>query len=224
MAMLCVFGYFQEEITRRRTGGDRPPGLLSDMLDWEIAGEPIPDDALVNCCILLFLAGLDTVAMSLGFVMHHLATNPADRAHVAEVARSGASMGGVVEELLRFHTVPEVGRKVTADVEVGGELLRAGDLVVFPLMSANRDEVWLSGAGAVDLGRGQPAPHLAFGAGPHRCLGSHLARIELDVALTEWHRALPDYQIAPGWDDRSYWGNVHGIYSLPLVIESEVAV
>ncbi|WP_460796911.1 cytochrome P450 [Nocardioides pacificus] len=219
MAMLSVVGYFQEEIERRRREGDRPEGLLSDMLSWEIDGVPAPDDSLVNCCMLLFLAGLDTVAMSLSFMMHHLATHAEDRAHVASIASDGEPMGDVVEELLRYYTVPEVGRKVTQDVEVGGALLKAGDLVLFPLMSANRDEAWLTGADRVDLDRGQVAPHLAFGAGPHRCLGSHLARIELDIALTEWHRAIPDYGLDPAWEPQAYWGNVHGMFALPLVVK-----
>jgi cytochrome P450 len=220
MSIFAVLGYFQEEITRRRQEDDRPEGLLSDMLGWEIDGVAAPDDALVNCCLLLFLAGLDTVAMSLSYVMHHLATHPGDRAQVSEVARRGESMADIVEELLRSCTVPEVGRKVTADVEVGGVTMQSGDLVLFPLMSANRDESWLAGAEHVDLDRGQTAPHIAFGAGPHRCLGSHLARIELDVALTEWHRLIPDYSIADGEVPRAYWGNVHGMFSLPLVVNA----
>ncbi|CAN5503894.1 cytochrome P450 [soil metagenome] len=218
MSIFAVLGYFQDEITRLRTDGDRPEGLLSDMLDWEIDGVAAPDDALVNCCLLLFLAGLDTVAMSLAYVMHHLATHPGDRAQVAEIARSGESMAEVVEELLRHYAVPEIGRKVTVDVEVGGVTMLAGDLVLFPLVSANRDGSWLAGADQVDLDRGQAAAHIAFGAGPHRCLGSHLARIELDVALTEWHRAIPDYALAEGDAPRAYWGNVHGMFGLALVV------
>jgi cytochrome P450 len=224
MAMLSVVGYFQDEIERRRAQGDLPAGLLSDMLSWELEGEPAPDDALVNCCVLLFLAGLDTVAMSLSFMMLHLATNAADRAHVAQIARSGESMADVVEELLRYHTVPEVGRKVTTDIEVGGERMRAGDLVLFPLMSANRDLAWLADADRVNFDRGRVPPHLAFGAGPHRCLGSHLARVELDIALTQWHRLIPDYEVGEGWEGRVYWGNVHGMFGLPLVVSEEVVV
>ena len=160
--------------------------------------------------------------MSLSYVMHHLATHDGDRAKVAEVAQSGESMADVVEELLRHYAVPEIGRKVTVDVEVGGALMKAGDLVLFPLVSANRDESWLPGADAVDLERGQAAPHLAFGAGPHRCLGSHLARIELDVALTEWHRAIPEYSLAESEQTSAYWGNVHGMFGLPLLVTSGV--
>ncbi|WP_313949498.1 cytochrome P450 [Frankia sp. AvcI1] len=186
------------------------------MLDWELDGAPAPDDALVNCSLLLFLAGLDTVAMSLSFAMHHLATHDADRRHVAGLAAAGEPLDGVVEELLRFYAVPEVGRKVKQDIEIGGQQLRAGDLVLFPLVAANRDEALVAGAGTVDLVSRPPAPHLAFGAGPHRCLGSHLARIEMNVALAGWHRVIPAYALGEGTAPQAYWGNVHGIFSLPL--------
>ncbi|MCM3923269.1 cytochrome P450 [Frankia sp. AiPs1] len=214
--IFSVVGYFQAEIARRRESGERGDGLLGAMLGWELDGVPAPDDALVNCCLLLFLAGLDTVAMSLSFAMHHLATHDADRRHVAGLAAAGEPIDDVVEELLRFYAVPEVGRKVKQDIEVGGQQLRAGDLVLFPLVAANRDEALVAGADALDLTTGQAAPHLAFGAGPHRCLGSHLARIEMTVALAGWHRVIPEYALRPDTTPRAYWGNVHGIFALPL--------
>jgi cytochrome P450 len=217
-AMFAVVGYFAEEISRRRNAGTHTDDLLSDMLTWEIDGVPAPDDALINCCVLLFLAGLDTVTSTLAFSWHHLATHAADRAHVAATVARGEATDGIVEELLRYYAVPEVGRKVTRDVELDGHLLRAGDLVVFPLVTANRDGSFLADADRVVLDRAQAAPHLTFGAGPHRCVGSHLARIELNIALVEWHRELPDYVVPEGVEVSSYWGNIHGMYDLPLQV------
>lgn len=214
--IFSVLGYFQSEIARMRESGERGDNLLSQMLEWEIDGVAATDEDLVNCCLLLFLAGLDTVAMSLSYAMYHLATNDADRKHVAETAAAGEPMDDIVEELLRFYAVPEIGRKVAQDIELDGHQLVAGDLVLFPLVSGNRDDALVPGGDHVDFNRGQAAPHLAFGGGPHRCLGSHLARIEMNVALQGWHELIPDYGLAPGETPRAYWGNVHGIFGLRL--------
>lgn len=149
--------------------------------------------------------------------MYHLATHDDDRQRVAALAAAGEPMDDVVEELLRFYAVPELGRKVTQDIEVGGELLKASDLVLFPLVAATRDEVLVAGADHVDLGRGgRSVPHLAFGGGPHRCLGSHLARIEMDVALAAWHAVIPEYTLGAHDGPLAYQGSVHGMFALPL--------
>jgi cytochrome P450 len=203
--IFSVIGYFQAEIARMRESGERGDNLLSQMLDWELDGVPVPDDDLVNCCLLLFLAGLDTVAMSLSYAMYHLATHEADRKHVAAAAAAGEPMDDIVEEMLRFYAVPEIGRKLTQDIEIDGHRLAAGELVLFPLVSGNRDDALVPGADHVDFNRGQPAPHLAFGGGPHRCLGSHLARIEMNIALQGWHEVIPEYSLMPGEAPQAYW-------------------
>jgi cytochrome P450 len=111
---------------------------------------------------------------------------------------------------------------VTRDIELDGHLLKAGDLALFPLVAANRDEALLADGDHVSFDRGQMAPHLAFGAGPHRCIGSHLARIEINVALAEWHKAFGSYGVKPDVPVRAYWGNVHGMFNLPLVMGGDV--
>ncbi|WP_395108018.1 cytochrome P450 [Actinomadura sp. SCN-SB] len=214
--IFSVVGYFQAEIARMRAGGERGENLLSQMMDWELDGVPVPDDDLVNCCLLLFLAGLDTVAMSLSYAMYHLATHDADREHVAAVAAAGGPMDEIVEEMLRFYAVPEIGRKVVQDIELDGHRLEAGDLVLFPLVAGNRDDALVTGADHVNLKRGHTTPHLAFGGGPHRCLGSHLARIEMNIALQGWHEVIPKYSLVPGEVPRAYWTNVHGLFGLRL--------
>ncbi|MFF1732117.1 cytochrome P450 [Streptomyces sp. NPDC058247] len=123
-------------------------------------------------------------------------------------------MSDIVEELLRYYAIPSIARKVTRDVELDGHRLRAGDMVAFPLVSANRDGA--EDAGRVRLDRPRPAVHFAFGADPHRCLGSHLAREELAVALDEWHRRLPEYELRPDAEIVEAWGPVAGLTSLPL--------
>jgi cytochrome P450 len=88
--------------------------------------------------------------------------------------------------------------------------------VLFPLVSANRDETGLDDAEHVRFDRGAAPVHYAFGAGPHRCLGSHLAREELSIALAEWHRQLPEYRLRPDASVVETWGSVNALTSLPL--------
>lgn len=218
-ATMAIFGYFAQLLAARRAATETRDDLLGEMLTWEINGSPATDEDLLNACLLLFLAGLDTVAMSLSFMMHHLATHPADQQHVREVARSGAELDDVVEELLRFYAVPEIARIVTEETEIAGQVVPAGDMVLFPLASVNRDAGFLPDGDEVDLDRPEVAPHLAFGGGPHRCVGSHLARIEMEVALAEWHKVVPAYGLSAGTDQRAYWGAVHGMATLPLEVQ-----
>jgi cytochrome P450 len=218
--MRQLMGYLTARIAERRAAagdGGRPAGtdIISQALTWRLDGVPVPDSALLSCCVLLFLAGLDTVTNTLAFALHHLATHPDDQRQVRELARAGQPMGAVVEEMLRYYSIPALARKITRDTDLAGQRLRAGQMILLPLAAANRDEVYAADAGRVRIERG-PTPHLAFGAGPHRCLGSHLAREELGVALAQWHQRLPAYTL----DDRrapvERWGSVHGIDAVPL--------
>src|SRR5580693_2501058 len=105
-AMRQLMDYMREHIAERRAGGGGDPGgedVISQALAWQLDGVPVPDDALVNCCVLLFLGGLDTVTNTLAFAMHHLATHQEDQRHVRELAHTGQPVGDVVEELLRFY-------------------------------------------------------------------------------------------------------------------------
>ncbi len=215
-AMMAVLGYLSEQIAARRVSGPTGEDILSQALGWEIDGVPVPDEALVNCCLVLFLGGLDTVTNTLAFSFHHLATHPGDRHRVAAIARDGGPMTGVVEEMLRYFSIPAIGRKVTRDTDLAGHRLRAGEMVLFPLATGNRDPDFLPDGGDVRLDRPEPPPHLAFGAGLHRCLGSHLAREELAVALSEWHALLPDYTLRDGATVTEGWGPVHGLSAVPL--------
>ena len=108
-----------------------------------------------------------------------------------------------------------IPRLIKQDVVIGGAQLRAGELATLLLGAANVDEGHFESADTVDLERERNI-HLAFGAGPHRCLGSHLARMELQVAMEEWHRRVPDYRIAEGETPR-YSPGIREVLYLPLV-------
>jgi cytochrome P450 len=101
----------------------------------------------------------------------------------------------VVEELLRAETpVVMVPRLIAQDVTIGGVEAKAGDTAVIILGAADTDDAEFPDADAVHFAR-EKNRHVAFGAGPHRCLGSHLARMELRVALDEFHKRIPDYRL-----------------------------
>lgn len=211
--IMLVMGRFAQAIAERRATPDPDAtDIISHATGWELDGEPVSDDAILECCLLLFMAGLDTVANELAMAMHHLATHSGDR---AALAANRDLVPAAVEELLRVYSIPQLARKATKDTELGGQQIRAGDMVMFSLAAANRDPSAIDRAREVVFGREAP-PHYAFGAGPHRCLGSHLARQELTVALEQWHARIPDYELAQSEPVREYRGSVHGVVHLPL--------
>jgi cytochrome P450 len=209
-AMFEVMGYFDELIKERRH--NRQDDLLSEALTWTIEGEPIAHDDMLSFCLLMFMAGLDTVAIQLNYSWWHLATHDADR---ARIAREPATIPAAVEELLRAYAFVAPGRKVMRDGDFHGCPMHAGDMVLLPLCAATRDPAAFADPETVDFDR-QPNNHIAFGVGPHRCLGSHLARRELRIALEEWHKRIPDYRIPDGFEVLEH-GGMFGINDLALV-------
>jgi cytochrome P450 len=110
-----------------------------------------------------------------------------------------------------------LNRVAQEDVEIGGALIRKGEVVLLPLQSGSRDEELAEDAERVNFRR-RGIKHLAFGAGPHRCVGSHLARVELTCALREWLAATEDFQLAPGARIVYRAAGASGITSLPLIV------
>ncbi|SEG88499.1 Cytochrome P450 [Thermomonospora echinospora] len=209
-AMLEVNDYFAALIAERRRNPRED--IVSIASTWRIDGEPVSEEDLHGLCLLLFMAGLDTVAMQLSYSMYHLAANPEDRRRVVE---DPALFAPAIEEFLRYYAFVTPGRKVVKDTEIAGCPVKAGQMVWLPLVSANRDPREFPDADKVIIDR-KDNRHLAFGAGPHRCLGSHLARRELTIGLTEWHRRIPDYHLDPDVEIREHGGQI-GLDNLPLV-------
>jgi cytochrome P450 len=168
---------------------------------------------VLEICFLFLIAGLDTVTDSLDCFFAFLAQNPD---HRRQIAQDPSVVPSAVEELLRWESpVPGVARRATADMEIAGCPVHAGDLVSLTIGSANTDERFWDDPHEVDLRR-EPNPHYAFGGGIHRCLGSHLARLELRVALREWHARIPEYRLEEGVT-LEYTPSLRQIHHLPLV-------
>jgi cytochrome P450 len=186
--------------------------LITRLLNSTVDDRPLTDDELYQLGFLLFLAGLDTVANVLTYTFRCLAGNPSLRRLLrAEPDR----IPDAVEEFLRLFSIASTVRVVTRDGEFAGCPMKAGDRVVLPTASAARDGDQFQDPDEFRLDR-FPNPHLAFGAGPHRCPGAHLARLELRIALEEWHRLIPDYELAADPPVTEYVGPVAGLTALPL--------
>lgn len=213
-AMTEVKEYFAQLLKQRRA--HPRDDIVSTALTWTIDGEKVTEQDLLSLCLLMFMAGLDTVAAQLSYSMYHLAAHRADRQRLLAEPELWPS---AIEEFLRYYSFVAPGRKATRSTEVGGCPVQAGQMVWLPLASANRDPAEFPNADQVRIDR-ENNRHLAFGAGPHRCLGSHLARRELQVALTEWHRRIPDYQLDPAVPVTEH-GRQVGLNNLPLVWDAQ---
>ena len=168
--------------------------VMSKFVVSEVEGERLSRDDVVDICYLMLIAGLDTVSDSLTCMYAFLANHPEHRLQIAQDPSCAAS---AVEELLRWESPVPFGvpRVATEDTELpNGCPIKQGTAVIVMYGAANVDESQCPAPFDVFFGRDSNR-HIAFGGGVHRCLGSHLARRELRVTLTEWHRRIPDYWV-----------------------------
>ena len=142
--------------------------------------------------------------------------DPAEQRSHHKSEPEGMGRAAVVEPL-----AVAIAQGAKQDVEIGGVQLKAGEVATLLIGAANLDEGHFESAGTVDFERERNI-HLAFGGGPHRCLGSHLARMELQVSMEEWHRRIPEYRIADGETPR-YSPGIREVLYLPLVWDPKQA-
>jgi cytochrome P450 len=192
---------------------DPKDDIISQMVAGTIDGEPLSQENFQAMGFLLYIAGLDTVASVLTYCFQHLAQDAELRQTLIDHPEK---IPDAVEEFLRFYAIASSGRLVTRDTELGGVSMKAGDRTVLVSAAASRDPEQFPEPDVFKLDR-KPNRHLAFGGGPHRCVGSHLARLELRVALEEWHKRIPEYHVPAGSDCGEYVGVVAGLTRLPLV-------
>jgi cytochrome P450 len=188
--------------------------LISTLLATERDGEPLGVFEVARTIALLLIAGIDTTWSAIGASLWHLAGTPSDRRRLVD---DPALIPTAIEELLRVYAPVTMARLVKQDTEFGGCPMKAEDWVLLSFPAANRDPQQFDRPDEVVIDR-QPNRHAAFGLGPHRCAGSHLARMELRVALEVWLEAFPDFSLDDPAAIRWAAGQVRGPRVLPLRI------
>jgi cytochrome P450 len=186
--------------------------VLSRLVAGEIDGRKLNDQELLRTALNLFLAGLDTVTATLGWMFKHLATHPEDQQRLRD---DPSVLDSAVEELLRAFAPVTVSRVCAKDFTASnGCVIRTGDRVLLSTSVAARDPKAYPDSDKIILDR-QPI-HMTFAYGIHRCLGSHLARRELRIGLETFLKRLPPFRLATDKPLPMYFGPVLGITSLPL--------
>jgi cytochrome P450 len=208
--LIKVAAVMREEVLDRR---DNPrDDVISLLWSLEIDGKPTTLEDLENYCVLLFIAGLDTVVNGMGYAARHLALDP----ELQDRLRADPSLiPEAAEEMLRRYTFVAAIRRVKRDVEFKGLCLKENEKVILYLPGADLDPEVFSQPDEFSLGRENKA-HIAFNAGPHRCLGSHLARLELHILYEEMLARLPRFRLDPAHDVKFVCSQIIGIEELHL--------
>ena len=212
-ALESLIGYLRSHIEKKKQhpGGD---GILSQIIARE-GDDAWTDGELLGMAFMVTNAGLVTVRDTLTLAFYHLAKQPELR---RQIAQDFSLIDPFIEEILRLeHAAPNIPRIARTDVTVQGHHIPAGSRVLMSNAAADRDPQKYATPDAIDLvqaGHG----HLTFSVGIHRCLGSHLARRELRIVISEFLTRIPDFAIAPGVDPEVRWPSpVLGLETLPLV-------
>jgi cytochrome P450 len=191
---------------------DPKDDLISLLWATEIDGEPMTLETMEDFSVLLFLAGLDTVINAIGHAVRHMAVHPELQ---AKLRADPSLIPEAVEEMLRRYSFVTLNRRLTQETEFFGWTMKPGDRIMFSLAGAGLDPAHWSAPETFDLDRESKA-HIAFGAGPHRCVGSHLARLELQVVYQELLQRLPTFRLDPDRPVKFRAGNVLAVEELPI--------
>jgi len=193
-----LYEYLNALIDERRKHLPRDD-LLGALIQANIDGESVSQLKLLNILFLLMFAGLDTVTASMSCIFSWLARHPEQRDRLVE---NPELTRAAVEELLRYESpVPAGTRYATEDIDLGGEIIRAGEAIHAIWSAANLDPSQIDNPLEANFDRPRQT-HMVFASGTHRCLGSHLARLELRLAVEEFHRRFPEYHITEGDEPR----------------------
>lgn len=211
MKLRRIAGVMRDTILERR---DNPrDDILSALWRAGVDGRPTTLEDMEDYSVLLFIAGLDTVVNGLGFLMRHLANDPALQ---AELRSNPKLIPEASEEMLRRYTFTVPVRRVGKDIDFEGVKMKESERVMLYLPAADLDSRQFAHPDRYDFNR-QERVHIAFGGGPHRCLGSHLARVELQTVCEQMLVRLPSFRLDPAKPLTFHGGNVHGVDTLPLM-------
>lgn len=211
-AVIRVFEYLRTQIVDHM---DHPrDDLTTYLVNAEMDGLPLDPGHIGGTIKLLMLAGIDTTWSAIGSSIWHLAGNPVDR---ERLVRQPDLLPTAMEEFLRAYAPVTMARLVKDDMDWNGCPMKADDWILLSFPSANRDPELFDDADRVIIDR-EVNRHSAFGLGVHRCLGSHLARMELRVALEVWMERFPDFELADPTSVTWSGGQVRGPRSLPVRI------
>ncbi len=188
-----IYVYFDAILDERQKKPEHD--ILTQFLGAEVDGEKLSREEILDICFLFLIAGLDTVTDSLTLFFAYLAQHAG---HRRQIVADPSVIPRAVEELLRWETpVAGTARAATGETVVAGCPISPGNIVFVSIGAANVDPAVFGDPFDVRFDR-EENRHLGFGGGVHRCLGSHLARRELRIALREWHRRIPEYGLKPG--------------------------
>lgn len=210
--------FFVGEIKRRM----EEPGddLISFLLNAELDGEPVPMHVIRGNVGLMLIAGIDTTWSSIGSALWHLATHPEDRQRLVDEPEL---IPTAVEEFLRAYSPVTMARVARNDTTLGDHEVKKGDRVLLTFPAANRDPEIFDDPESVVIDR-QKNRHVAFGSGIHRCAGSNLARMEMQVAIEEMLQMVPEFELEPDGEVTWAGGQVRGPRNLPVVFPNRAAL
>jgi cytochrome P450 len=202
--------YLRGEIeARRKSPRD---DFISFGLAVDVDGRALTDDELMGFCFNLFVGGLDTVSTHIGHQFRHLAERPD---HQALLRAEPERIPGAIEELMRAYAAVATPRRCIKQIELGGVTIMPGDQISVATFLGGRDPEEFENPGVVDFDR-KPR-HVSFGYGVHTCIGMHLAKREMRIAMEEFFAAVPQFGVAPGVEIESYLGGMISPIALPLV-------
>ncbi|MFK0692638.1 cytochrome P450 [Mesorhizobium sp. IMUNJ 23033] len=209
-AARTIVAFIDELATKRRK--EPVDDFMSFIVQAQVGGRRLTEEEVRGIGVLVFIAGLDTVAAAIGFGLAYLARNLKDQ---DLLRREPDRIVLAAEELLRAYPTVQIIRVATKDIDFEGAPIRKGDYVSCAAMIANRDPAEFECPNTVDLAR-EDNRHAAFGYGPHRCLGSHLARREIVIGLEEWLARIPAFRIQNATAPITSGGHLFGIENLIL--------
>ena len=209
-AVIAVKNLLMSEIEKRKV--NPTDDLISNALQLESNGRKWTTEEVFGHCFNLFIGGLDTVTANLGIQFNHLATHPE---HQRKLREDPSKVGLAVQELMRAYAAVTTMRICNKDIEICGVTIKAGDRVAMSTPLGSNDPEVYDSPQEVRLDR-RPV-HMSFGHGIHRCLGAHLARRELGVAITDVLAAVPEFRLKEGFQTPFLLSNVINVQELQLV-------